>query len=205
MTIVLVLSVPVASGFRAVPRSHIGPGTAHLLETQRKNPLVSTAAKTTRPTTEDVQKRPNLFQNRPTFKRLSNTPSAPRRDLTNFPALPATKPTLVGTKSRPASAPAAPSTNPWTNEQPPQQPRAAAQGPQGEAIRRAPPAPSPATASAGPSSFGDDIQTVMAVLRAVSSSEIAEFASQLRACRNVEEKLLVLVRYHHLTVRLESI
>ncbi|GBP59433.1 RNA-directed DNA polymerase from mobile element jockey [Eumeta japonica] len=35
----------------------------------------------------------------------------------------------------------------------------------------------------------------MAVLRAVSSSEIAEFASQLRACRNVEEKLLVLVSF----------
>ncbi|GBP55044.1 Nucleic-acid-binding protein from transposon X-element [Eumeta japonica] len=86
-------------------------------------------------------------KHRPTFKRPSNTPSAPRRDLTNFPALPATKPTLVGTKSRPASAPAAPSTNPWTNGQPPQQPRAAAQGPQGKPLdalpRRHPPRPRP--------------------------------------------------------------
>ncbi|GBP67644.1 RNA-directed DNA polymerase from mobile element jockey [Eumeta japonica] len=35
----------------------------------------------------------------------------------------------------------------------------------------------------------------MAVLRVVSSSEIAEFAGQLRAFRNVEEKLLVLVSF----------
>ncbi|GBP89075.1 hypothetical protein EVAR_64711_1 [Eumeta japonica] len=40
------------------------------------------------------------------------------------------------------------------------------------------PVPPPVSATAGSSSFGDDIQTVMAVLRAVSSSEIAEFASQ---------------------------
>ncbi|GBP69340.1 RNA-directed DNA polymerase from mobile element jockey [Eumeta japonica] len=39
---------------------------------------------------------------------------------------------------------------------------------------------------------------VMAVFHAVSSSEISKFAGQLRACRNVEEKLQVLVRYHHL-------
>ncbi|GBP76832.1 Nucleic-acid-binding protein from transposon X-element [Eumeta japonica] len=48
------------------------------------------------------------------------------------------------------------------------------------------PAPLPATATAGPSSFGDDIQTVMAVLRAVSSSEIAEFAGGRRKPKNLK-------------------
>ncbi|GBP46905.1 hypothetical protein EVAR_37809_1 [Eumeta japonica] len=51
----------------------------------------------------------------------------------------------------------------------------------------------------------DDIQTVMSILRAVKSSEISEFARDLRECSNVEEKLMVLVRYHHLMVKLESI
>ncbi|GBP79255.1 hypothetical protein EVAR_87350_1 [Eumeta japonica] len=41
------------------------------------------------------------------------------------------------------------------------------------------PASPPASMTAGPTSFGDDIQTVMAVLRAVLSSEISEFAGQL--------------------------
>ncbi|GBP40816.1 Probable RNA-directed DNA polymerase from transposon BS [Eumeta japonica] len=38
----------------------------------------------------------------------------------------------------------------------------------------------------------------MSVLRAVKSSEISEFARDIRACRSSEEKLLVLVNYHHL-------
>ncbi|GBP86522.1 hypothetical protein EVAR_69042_1 [Eumeta japonica] len=77
-------------------------------------------------------------------------------------------------------------------------PPRAAPGPSGEAVRRAPPVSPPTSATAGISSFGEDVQTVMAVLRAVSSSEISEFARDLRACRSVDEKLLVLVRYHHL-------
>ncbi|GBP52998.1 RNA-directed DNA polymerase from mobile element jockey [Eumeta japonica] len=68
-----------------------------------------------------------------------------------------------------------------------------------EAQRPPPPGPPPpASAIAGSSSFGEDIQTVMAVLRAVSSLEISEFAAQLQACKNTEKKLLVLVRYHHM-------
>ncbi|GBP67632.1 Nucleic-acid-binding protein from transposon X-element [Eumeta japonica] len=51
------------------------------------------------------------------------------------------------------------------------------------------------TPTAGTSSFGEDVQTVMAVLRAVSSSEISEFARDLRACRSVDEKVLVLVSF----------
>ncbi|GBO98767.1 hypothetical protein EVAR_101278_1 [Eumeta japonica] len=43
------------------------------------------------------------------------------------------------------------------------------------------------------------------ILLAVKSSEISEFARDFRACSNVEEKLMVLVRYHHLMVKLESI
>ncbi|GBP55074.1 Nucleic-acid-binding protein from transposon X-element [Eumeta japonica] len=85
---------------------------------------------------------------------------------------------------------------PWTKARTTQPPSAASR-PHREA-QRSPPVPPPVSATAGSSSFGNDIQTVMAVLRAVSSSEIAEFAGQLRACRNVEEKLLVSVRYHDL-------
>ncbi|GBP14697.1 hypothetical protein EVAR_9603_1 [Eumeta japonica] len=87
--------------------------------------------------------------------------------------------------------PPAPSSNPWGRNQPSK----VVQEPPRESTRRAPPAPPPATMTAGPSSFGDDIQTVMAVLRAVLSSEMSEFAGQLRACCNVDdEKFQVLVR-----------
>ncbi|GBP00171.1 hypothetical protein EVAR_62500_1 [Eumeta japonica] len=133
---------------------------------------------------------------RPNYKRPPLAPVAPPRDLENFPALASNRQLLLSFPPRPA-----PPSNPWGRNQPP---RAVPEPPR-EPIRRAPQAPLPATATAGASSFGNDIQTVMAVLRAVSSSEIAEFAGQLRACRNVEEKLLVLVRYHDLMVRLESI
>ncbi|GBP67593.1 Nucleic-acid-binding protein from transposon X-element [Eumeta japonica] len=131
--------------------------------------------------------------------RPKNRPVAPPRDLNNFPELPGHKPSPQAAPSRPAS-------NPWSKSKPTLPPRAAPE-PSGEAVRRAPPVSPPASASAtaGASSFGDDVQTVMAVLRAVSSSEISEFARDLRACRSVDEKLLVLVRYHHLMVRLESI
>ncbi|GBP03476.1 hypothetical protein EVAR_101823_1 [Eumeta japonica] len=128
---------------------------------------------------------------RPTFKRPSRVPVAPPRDLENFPALASSRKTTPVMNSHPAPAP---SSNPWGRNQPS---RAVPESPR-EPARRAPLAPHPATATAGPSSFGDNIQTVMAVLRAVLNSEIAEFAGQLCACRNVEEKLLVLVRYHHL-------
>ncbi|GBP37863.1 Nucleic-acid-binding protein from transposon X-element [Eumeta japonica] len=134
---------------------------------------------------------------------INNRPSRASEGLirndANFPELRA-KPTRDAPAAfRPAPAPP---TNPWTTRT--AQPPSATSRPLREA-QRSPPVPPPVSATAGSSSFGDDIQTVMAVLRAVSSSEIAEFASQLRACRNVEEKLLVLVRYHHLMVRLESI
>ncbi|GBP67598.1 Probable RNA-directed DNA polymerase from transposon X-element [Eumeta japonica] len=42
----------------------------------------------------------------------------------------------------------------------------------------------------------------MSVLRAVKSSEISEFARDIRACRSSEEKLLVLVNYHHLMIEI---
>ncbi|GBP84602.1 hypothetical protein EVAR_68869_1 [Eumeta japonica] len=58
--------------------------------------------------------------------------------------------------------------------------------------------------TAGPSSFGDDIQTVLAVLRAVKSSEFSDFARDIRACRNVEDKLLVVVRLHQYNDEIDS-
>ncbi|GBP77461.1 hypothetical protein EVAR_56071_1 [Eumeta japonica] len=95
----------------------------------------------------------------------------------------------------------APSTSPLGRNQPPR----AAHEPPREAVRRASHVPRPATAIAAPSSLGDDIQTVMAVLRAVRSSEISDFIRDIRACRNVEDKLSIVVKYHHLMVRFESI
>ncbi|GBP67540.1 Nucleic-acid-binding protein from mobile element jockey [Eumeta japonica] len=103
-------------------------------------------------------------------------PHPPLPDLENFPVL-TSKTTPVVSSPRPAPPPTVGDCS----------------GSRQESARRARCLPS--RPHAGSSSFGDDIQTVMAVLRAVSSSEIAEFASQLRACRNVEEKLLVLVRW----------
>ncbi|GBP36447.1 Nucleic-acid-binding protein from transposon X-element [Eumeta japonica] len=103
------------------------------------------------------------------------------RNDANFPELRAKPSRDAPAAFRPAPAPP---TNPWTTRT--AQPPSATSRPLREA-QRSPPVPPPVSATAGSSSFGDDIQTVMAVLRAVSSSEIAEFASQLRACRNVEE------------------
>ncbi|GBP64423.1 RNA-directed DNA polymerase from mobile element jockey [Eumeta japonica] len=121
-------------------------------------------------------------------RRENNRPSRAPEGLiqndANFPELKA-KPSRSATAAfRPAPAP---SSNPWGRNQPSR----AAQEPPRESTRRAAPVPPPATTAVGPSSFGDDIQTVMAVLRAVSSAEISDFARDLRACRNTDEKLLV--------------
>ncbi|GBP88541.1 RNA-directed DNA polymerase from mobile element jockey [Eumeta japonica] len=122
--------------------------------------------------------------------RPSRAPEGLLQNDENFPELKA-KPSRSATAAF-RSAPAPPS-NPWGRNQPSR----AAHEPPRESARRAPPS-RPATAAVCPSSFGDDIQTVMTVLRAVSSTEISQFARDIRACRNMDEKLLVLVRYHHL-------
>ncbi|GBP89455.1 Probable RNA-directed DNA polymerase from transposon BS [Eumeta japonica] len=91
----------------------------------------------------------------------------------------------------------APSTNPWGRNQPP---RAEPEPPRAINPRdpRRPPSvrsvPIPDSAAA----FAADIQTVMSVLRVIKSSEISEFARDIRCCRNNEEKLFVLVKHHHL-------
>ncbi|GBP61824.1 Nucleic-acid-binding protein from transposon X-element [Eumeta japonica] len=138
-----------------------------------------------------------ISHNKPNPNRPKSRPVAPPRDLNNFPDFAGNKPTPPAAASRPAS-------NPWGKPKPMLPPRAAP-GPSGEAVHREPPVSLPASATAGTSSFGDDIQTVMSILRAVKSSEISEFARDFRAYSNVEEKLMVLVRYHHLMFKLESI
>ncbi|GBP78853.1 hypothetical protein EVAR_81115_1 [Eumeta japonica] len=148
------------------------------------------------PRTEEAK---NIFNNLNMVCASRANPNRPKsarsspRDLNNFPDL--AKQTNPGCRLSPAS-------NPWVNQS-----HAATKGSGtvGEAVRREPPVSLPASATAGTSSFGDDIQTVMSILRAVKSSEISEFARDFRACSNVEEKLMVLVRYHHLMVKLESI
>ncbi|GBP58966.1 Nucleic-acid-binding protein from transposon X-element [Eumeta japonica] len=131
-----------------------------------------------------------ISYNRPNPNRPKSRPVAPPRDIIT--------PILRETNQL------SPVSNPWGKPKPTLPPRAAP-GPSGEAVRREPPVSLPASATAGTTSFGDDIQTVMSILRAVKSSEISEFARDFRACSNVEEKLMVLVRYHHLMVKLESI
>ncbi|GBP20898.1 hypothetical protein EVAR_80717_1 [Eumeta japonica] len=143
---------------------------------------------------------PTLDQRVPAYSpnpnRPKSRPVAPPRDLNNFPDLAGNKPT-PGCRLSPRLQP--------VGKPKPTLPPRAAPGPSGEAVRREPPVSLPASATAGTTSFGDDIQTVMSILRAVKSSEISEFARDFRACSNVEEKLMVLVRYHHLMVKLESI
>ncbi|GBP34187.1 hypothetical protein EVAR_30743_1 [Eumeta japonica] len=95
-----------------------------------------------------------------------------------------------------------PSSNPWIKKQLPR----AEPEPSRETNRRSPPEPAPARQYINENSaFADDIQTVMSVLNTIKSAEISEFARDLRSCRNGQEKLYVLVKYHHLVVRLESI
>ncbi|GBP83462.1 hypothetical protein EVAR_103343_1 [Eumeta japonica] len=142
---------------------------------------------------------PTLDQRVPAYSpnpnRPKSRPVAPPRDLNNFPDLAGNKPT-PGCRLSPVS-------NPWVNQSP-----RCHRGPLRDRLEKLSAASHPcrpASATAGTTSFGDDIQTVMSILRAVKSSEISEFARDFRACSNVEEKLMVLVRYHHLMVKLESI
>ncbi|GBP29527.1 Nucleic-acid-binding protein from transposon X-element [Eumeta japonica] len=138
--------------------------------------------------------------NRRDQKQTSRVPPPLIRDTTHFPALEGRKTvTTSGDGFVPAPAPPV---NPWERNQPPR----ADSAPPREAIRRGPPDPTPARPlSQITSGFADDIKTVMSVLRAVKSSEISEFARDIRACRSSEEKFLVLVNYHHLMIRLENI
>ncbi|GBP60531.1 RNA-directed DNA polymerase from mobile element jockey [Eumeta japonica] len=71
-----------------------------------------------------------------------------------------------------------------------------------EAIRRGPPSlPSSFVAMDPVALFGEDIKTVMSVLRTIKTSEISEFDYDLRLCSNAENKLNVFVKYHHLMGR----
>ncbi|GBP65360.1 hypothetical protein EVAR_52134_1 [Eumeta japonica] len=100
---------------------------------------------------------------------------APPRDLTSFPVS--------------GAQPCTPTPVP----RPPREPRGAG------------PVSQPSLAMIGPAvaSFREDIQMVMSALRTVKSSEISEFARELCSCRNVEDKLNILVKHHHLMVKLE--
>ncbi|GBP47629.1 Probable RNA-directed DNA polymerase from transposon X-element [Eumeta japonica] len=71
------------------------------------------------------------------------------------------------------------------------QPLRAVSGPPRETARLAPPLPPPTVATTDLSQlFGEDIQMVMSVLRTIKSLEIFKFAQDLRACRNIEDKLI---------------
>ncbi|GBP55085.1 hypothetical protein EVAR_46382_1 [Eumeta japonica] len=161
------------------PHKKSGPGQCHRCQ------LYSLAAANCRADPRCVKYLVPHWTRESNSNRPKNGPAAPPWDLINFPDLAGNKSTPSVTTSRPASTPA----NPWVKTMLTMSSRAAP-GPPREADRRAPPVSPPVSATAGTSSFGDDIQTVMAILR---------------ACRNVEEKLSVLVKYYHLMVKLESI
>ncbi|GBP67561.1 Nucleic-acid-binding protein from transposon X-element [Eumeta japonica] len=111
----------------------------------------------------------------------------PVQNNVNFPSLGAKKP-IKATDDGFVPAPV-PSTNPWGRNQPP---RAEPESPRAINPRdpRRPPSvhsgPIPDSAAA----FAADIQTVMSVLRVIKSSEISEFARDIRCCRNNEENSL---------------
>ncbi|GBP24118.1 Probable RNA-directed DNA polymerase from transposon BS [Eumeta japonica] len=132
-----------------------------------------------------------------TDKKLPNNKKAPpTKDALNFPALGAKKSSnTIDDRFAPAPMP---SSNPWIKKQLPR----AEPEPSRETNRRSPPEPAPARQHTnGKSTFADDIQTVMSVLNTIKSSEISEFARDLRSCRNGQEKLYILVKYHHLVLR----
>ncbi|GBP62745.1 hypothetical protein EVAR_51696_1 [Eumeta japonica] len=132
---------------------------------------------------------PTLDQRVPAY-----SPVAPPRDLNNFPDLAET--------NQPRLPPLAPSSNPWGKPKPTLPPRAAR-----DRLRSCPPRATrvaPRFRDRGHPSFGDDIQTVMSIFAPLRARDFG-FARDFRACSNVEEKLMVLVRYHHLMVKLESI
>ncbi|GBP98142.1 hypothetical protein EVAR_73011_1 [Eumeta japonica] len=102
-----------------------------------------------------------ISHNRPNPNRPKSRPVASPRDLNNFPDLAGNKPTSSAAASRPAS-------NPWVNQIP-----RCHRGPLRDHPERLSTASHPCRPrfpTAGTSSFGDDIQTVMSILRAVKSS-----------------------------------
>ncbi|GBP04593.1 hypothetical protein EVAR_68674_1 [Eumeta japonica] len=90
-------------------------------------------------------------------------------------------------------------TNPWGKKSAPEDcPRTT----EGEHPPKAPALP-PASTVTGPAiSFRDDIKTVMSVLRTLKSWEISEYIQNLCICRNAENNLNVVIKYHHLMVKL---
>ncbi|GBP06695.1 hypothetical protein EVAR_92646_1 [Eumeta japonica] len=125
------------------------------------------------------------------------TAPAPSSDNRNFLALANKNPTLVSGVDFCSAA--APTANPWFRNQ---------------SLRAAPKSPKETTGRESPTnqatsseamSFGEDIQTLMSVLRTVGSLEMSELTRDLRSCRNSEDKLYVLVKYCHVIVKLKAI
>ncbi|GBP88724.1 Nucleic-acid-binding protein from transposon X-element [Eumeta japonica] len=113
--------------------------------------------------------------NRTDKKLFNNKKAPPIKDALYFPALGAKK-SLKTIDDRFAPAPM-PSSNPWVKKQ---LPRTELE-PSRETNRWSPPEPAPARQYINETStFADDIQTVMSVLNTIKSSEISEFARDLR-------------------------
>ncbi|GBP90998.1 hypothetical protein EVAR_69887_1 [Eumeta japonica] len=141
-------------------------------------------------------KAPHFFKNSTGNKKVTSKPSAPIISNKNFPA-------LAGKTPRPASD--------VTRSIAPPRPNAWFRTPTRtvselvEAIRE-PPKPASAKqteSSAGP--LGEDILTIMSMLRVVKSPEFAQLAADFRKARSGEDRLMAILRHQDLLNRLEKI
>ncbi|GBP29736.1 Nucleic-acid-binding protein from transposon X-element [Eumeta japonica] len=136
-----------------------------------------------------------ISHNRPNPNRPKSRPVALPRDLNNFPDLAGNKPTL-------RLPPLAPPPTRGVNQS-----LRCHRGPLRDRPERLSAASHPCRPPLSRPRAPHRLETASkrSILRAVKSSEISEFARDFRACNNVEEKLIVLVKYNHLMVKLESI
>ncbi|GBP55026.1 Nucleic-acid-binding protein from transposon X-element [Eumeta japonica] len=138
-------------------------------------------------------KAPHFFKNVTGNKKVTSKPPVPIINNKNFPALAGKTPRDVTRSFAPP-----PATNAWSRT-----PARAVSEP-AKAIREPPkPASAKQESPAGP--LGEDILTIMSMLRMVKSPEFAQLAADFRKARSGEDRLMVILRHQDLLNRLEKI
>ncbi|GBP96933.1 Nucleic-acid-binding protein from transposon X-element [Eumeta japonica] len=143
-------------------------------------------------------KAPHFFKKSNGNKKVTSKPSAPGTNNKNFPALAGKTPRMASDVTRSTAPP--PVTNAWFRTTPKVVPE-----PVKEATRE-PPKPASAKqkdSSAGP--LGEDILTIMSMLKVIKSPEFAQLAADFRQARSGEDRLTVILRHQDLLNRLEKI
>ncbi|GBP48359.1 Nucleic-acid-binding protein from transposon X-element [Eumeta japonica] len=143
-------------------------------------------------------KAPHFFKNSTGNKKVSSKPSAPIISNKIFPALAGKTPQAANDVTCSFAPP--PVTNAWFRT-----PARAVSEPVKEATRK-PPKPASAKqaeSSAGP--LGEDILTIMSMLRVVKSPEFAQLVVDFRRARSGEDRLMVILRHQDLLNSLEKI